>query len=107
MAIEWTVFELERKSTEGSLSDVCTKAHWAAIDRDSEKVSHTFGETTLNAADSSSFIAFDSLTNDTVSGWVKTLLGTSEVDLIESRLTTKTTSQKDGLVTTGLPWVVT
>ncbi len=104
MTIEWTVFGLERKPTEGSLSDVCTKAHWAAIDRDSGKTSYKFGETTLNAPDSSSFVAFNSLTNDTVSGWVKTLLGTTEVNSIESGLTTKTTNQKDSSIVEEIPW---
>ena len=104
MTIEWTVFGLERKPTEGSLSDVCTKAHWAVIDRDSEKISYKFGETTLNSADSSSFVAFNSLTNDTVSGWVKTLLGSTEVDSIESTLAAKTNSQKNSSIVEEVPW---
>tara|TARA_B100000287_G_C20053779_1_gene551460 strand:- start:74 stop:385 length:312 start_codon:yes stop_codon:yes gene_type:complete len=103
MAIKWKVFELERKASEGSLSDVCTEAHWVVIDEDNGG-SYRFGETTFNAPDSDSFIAFDSLTYDTVLNWVKTLLGTSEVNSIESGLTTKTTNQKDGTVIPGVPW---
>ena len=103
MAIEWNVFELERKPTDGSLSNVCTKAHWVVMDEDN-KTSYRFGETTFNAPDSDSFIAFDSLTYDTVLNWVKTLLGTSEVNSIESGLATTTTSQKDGTVIPGVPW---
>jgi hypothetical protein len=50
---------------------------------------------------SSSFIAFDNLTEETVLGWVK---GSLDVEAIEADVTLQIEVQKTPIVTSGIPW---
>lgn len=107
MTTEWQIVDLEKKPTEGSFSNVCKSINWVVIDRDesSNIASYKFGETTLESPSSSSFVAFDDLTEDTCIGWVKNILGSTETTSTETGVTSKLTELKDSSITRGIPWL--
>lgn len=98
----WTIANLERNIADGGV----TVAHWRVT------ASETVGEETYTAsnygtvgftpdAEAEGFIAFESLDEDTVLGWVKDQL---DVESIESGLTANIESQKAPVSVAGLPW---
>lgn len=101
MAVKWTIATLERNADGGVVV-----AHWRA--RDSEKVGElehvgsnygTCGFTPDPTA--KDYIAFDSLTQDIVVGWVKTAVESEE---IETNIAQQIADSKAPAITTGVPW---
>ena len=98
----WTIANLERNTADGGV----TIAHYRVT------ASETVGEETYTAssygtcgftpdAEAEGFIAFESLDEATVLGWVKDQL---DVESIESGLTANIESQKAPVTVSGLPW---
>tara|TARA_R100001510_G_C7603114_1_gene169081 strand:+ start:417 stop:761 length:345 start_codon:yes stop_codon:yes gene_type:complete len=84
----WNFPVLERKVTEGDLSDVVKTIHYcytATSDQnnaDGNPYSATlYGAVGLGSADSGSFIAFDSITTDQAIAWVLAGLDKTEEEL--------------------------
>ena len=108
MAVTWSVSDLDRDTTQGSLSDVVTSVHWRA--QDSETVdSNTYtgsayGQVTLGAANASSFTAYASITQANAIAWAKAALGSDEVTAIESNIAKSIAEQKTPTTKTGIPW---
>ena len=98
----WTISTLERNTADGGV----TVAHW----RVSEK--ETVGENTYSAssygtvgftpdASAEGFVAYDSLDEATVLGWVQAEL---DQDAIEAALTANIAEQKNPVTADGVPW---
>jgi len=98
----WTISTLERNTADGGV----TVAHW----RVSEK--ETVGENTYSAssygtvgftpdASAEGFVAYDSLDEATVLGWVQAEL---DQDAIEAALTANIEGQKNPVTADGVPW---
>tara|TARA_R100001129_G_C5209095_1_gene216164 strand:+ start:210 stop:548 length:339 start_codon:yes stop_codon:yes gene_type:complete len=112
MAVTWNIVSLDVTKTEGSLSDVIQTAHWVAseteiiVDGLNETIYEgiQYGSVGLPAANSSSFIAYGSVTKANVIEWVKAILGTEEVTKIEQDVTTQFTESKTPTRTVGVPW---
>jgi len=108
MAVTWHIINLEATKTVGSLSDVVHTVHWTATDREFvgsiQHVGHRYGSVQLAAADSSSFTAYESLTEDTIIGWVKTIIGTDRVTEIENQVAAQITESKTPTEISGVPW---
>ena len=98
----WTIANLERNLADGGV----TVAHWRVTEEE------TVGDVTYSAAsygsctftpdpDASDFVAYDSLTEATVLGWVQ-----AEVDqsAIEAALTANIAEQKTPTTGDGTPW---
>ena len=98
----WTIANLERNLADGGV----TVAHWRVTE------SETVGDETFTAsaygtvgftpdADDPSFVAYDSLTEATVLGWVH-----AEVDqaATEAALTAKIEADKNPVTGSGMPW---
>ena len=98
----WTIANLERNLSDGGV----TVAHWRVTE------SETVGDVTYTAssygtcgftpdASDSGFVAYDSLTEATVLGWVQ-----AEVDqsAIEAALTANIEAQKNPVSADGMPW---
>ena len=84
----WNFPTLERKATEGDLSDVVKTIHYrytATSDQnnaDGNPYSATvYGTVGLGDADSGSFTAFDSITTDQAIAWTLAGLGKTEAEL--------------------------
>jgi hypothetical protein len=98
----WTIANLERNVADGGV----TVAHWRVTEEE------TVGEDTFTASaygtvgftpdpDADGFVAYDSLTEATVLGWVH-----AEVDqaVTEAALTAKIEADKNPVTGSGMPW---
>ena len=108
MAVTWNVVCLDSTKTVGSLSDVVTEVHWTASDTQTEgEISYkasTYGSVGLEPADSESFIAYGSITENNAIDWVKNALGSEEVTRIETMLDSDIKAQITPTTTSGVPW---
>jgi len=98
----WTIATLERNTADGGV----TVAHWRVSEEE------TVGENTYSAssygtvgftpdASAEGFIAYDSLDEATVLGWVQAEV---DQDAIEASLTSNIAEQKAPVTSTGTPW---
>ena len=108
MAVTGNIGSLDTTVTVGSLSNVVKTVHWNATDQELvDSIQHSgyvYGCIDLAAPESSSFIAYDSLTQDTVIGWVKASLGTDKVTEIENKISAQITESKTPTEISGVPW---
>lgn len=101
MNITWTINNLERQTSDG----LVTVVHWGAsaseASNDPEKpyVASIVNTQALERGDS--FVNYDTLTEETVLGWVW-----SKVDktAVEAALTAQINAQKAPVSASGLPW---
>ena len=98
----WTISNLERNVADGGV----TVAHWRVTEEE------TVGDVTYTASsygtvgftpdpDASDFVAYDSLTEATVVGWVQAEVNQTEV---EAALTADIEAQKNPVSADGMPW---
>ena len=98
----WTISTLERNTSDGGV----TVAHWRVTEEE------TVGENTYSAssygtvgftpdASAEGFVAYDSLDEATVLGWVQAEL---DQDAIEATLTANIEGQKNPVTADGVPW---
>ena len=98
----WTIANLERNVADGGV----TVAHWRVTE------SETVGEDTFTAsaygtvgftpdADADDFVAYDSLTEEVVMGWVWTEVNQEDT---EAALTANIEGQKNPVSADGMPW---
>ena len=98
----WTIANLERNVADGGV----TVAHWRVTE------SETVGDDTITAsaygtcgftpdADADDFVAYDSLTEATVLGWVHAEV---DQDATEAALTANIEGQKNPVSADGMPW---
>lgn len=94
----WTIANLERNTADGGV----TIAHWRVTEVDGDYSASSYGTCGFTPdASADGFIAFDSLTEETVIGWVKDAL---DVETIEQSLVDKIEADKNPVSTAGLPW---
>ena len=98
----WTISTLERNTANGGV----TVAHWRVSEEE------TVGDNTYSAssygtvgftpdASAEGFVAYDSLDEATVLGWVQAEV---DQDAIEAALTANIAEQKAPVTSTGTPW---
>jgi hypothetical protein len=98
----WTIANLERNLADGGV----TVAHWRVTE------SETVGDDTFTAsaygtvgftpdADADDFVAYDSLTEATVLGWVWESVNQEDT---EAALTANIEGQKNPVSANGMPW---
>ena len=93
--INWVINQLERQASDGLILTV----HYGvnAVDGDfSASIVNT-----LQVERGDSFVAFDSLTEQEVLGWVQTAVGK---DTVEAALEAQIEAQKNPVKLNGLPW---
>ena len=93
--ITWTINNLERQASDG----LVTVVHWGATATDGDFSASIVN--TLQVERGDSFVAFDSLTEQEVLGWVQTAVGK---DTVEAALEAQIEAQKNPVKLSGLPW---
>ena len=99
---DWSIANLERNLSDGGV----TVAHWRVTE------SETVGDVTYTASsygtcgftpdpDADGFVAYDSLTEATVLGWVQAEV---DQDATEAALTANIEAQKNPVSADGMPW---
>ena len=94
----WTISTLERNTSDGGV----TVAHWRVSEVDGDYSASSYGTVGFTPdASAEGFIAYDSLNESTVLGWVQEQL---DKDVIEASLTANIAEQKAPVTATGTPW---
>jgi len=101
MAVTWTISTLERNTDDGVVV-----AHWRASDSETvgevEHVGSLYGTCGFTPdADADGYVAYDSLTEETVIGWVKADV---DADAIEASIASQIADSKAPAISTGVPW---
>ena len=94
----WTIANLERNVADGGV----TVAHWRVTEVDGDYSASAYGTVGFTPdPDADDFVAYDSLTEATVLGWVH-----AEVDqsATEAALTANIEAQKNPVSADGMPW---
>ena len=94
----WSIPTVERNLSDGGV----TVAHWRCTAVDGDYSASSYGTVGFTPdADAADFIAYDSLTEADVIGWVQTNVGQSNV---EDALAAKIEADKNPTTGTGVPW---
>ena len=94
----WTISTLERELSDGGV----IVAHWRATAVDGDFSASNYGTVGFTPDPSASgFIAYDSLTEADVIGWVQAEL---DKDAIEASLAAKIEADKNPTQAAGVPW---
>ena len=101
MAVTWTISTLERNTDDGVVV-----AHWQASDSETvgevEHVGSSYGTCGFTPdADADGYVAYDSLTEETVIGWVKADV---DADAVEASIAAQIADSKAPAISTGVPW---
>ena len=96
MTITWTINNLERQSTDG----LVTVVHWGASATGGDFSASIVNTQALERGDS--FVSYDTLTQETVLGW---LWEKVDKQAVEAALEAQIEAQKAPVVLSGLPWV--
>ena len=101
MAVTWTISTLERNTDDGVVV-----AHWQASDSETVgEVEHTgssYGTCGFTPdPDADGYVAYDSLTEETVIGWVKADV---DADAVEASIAAQIADSKAPAISTGVPW---
>tara|TARA_R110000744_G_C19188177_1_gene543553 strand:- start:115 stop:441 length:327 start_codon:yes stop_codon:yes gene_type:complete len=84
----WDCKTVDVKPTEGDLTNVVYNVHWKlnASEGDVTKTAIGTESVSLNEEEDASFVSFEDLTNEVVSGWVQAALGEEEVASLKASL---------------------
>jgi len=94
----WTIANLERNVADGGV----TVAHWRVTEVDGDFSASSYGTCGFTPdADADDFVAYDSLTEATVLGWVHAEV---DQDATEAALTANIEAQKNPVSADGMPW---
>ena len=108
MAVTWTISTLERNTDDGVVV-----AHWQASDSEvvgtgDDAVTHSgssYGTCGFTPdPDADGYVAYDSLTEETVIGWVKDDMGEEAVTALEDSIASQIADSKAPAISTGVPW---
>ena len=94
--ITWTINNLERQTSDG----LVTVVHWGANASEDDFGASIVNTQALERGDS--FVNYDTLTQETVLGWV---WGKVDKEAVEAALTAQIEAQKAPVSASGLPWV--
>ena len=97
MTITWTINNLERQTSDG----LVTVVHWGASVVDGDYSASIVNTQALERGDS--FVNYDTLTEETVLGWLWTRV---DKQAVEAALEAQIEAQKDPVISNGLPWSV-
>jgi hypothetical protein len=98
MATVWKIEQLERNTADGGV----TTAHWRATLTNSDNTVSNYGTVGFSPdASAEGFVAFDSLDEAAVIGWVQASV---DKDTIEAGLQAQIDALENPVSASGLPW---
>jgi hypothetical protein len=99
----WIISSLESAKVEGDLINVVKTLHWKYTANDEDGYyAETYGAYSLDTPNQNTFVSYEDLTFDMVSGWLEQLLDT---DSLQQELKNNIERQKNPpIVTMPLPW---
>ena len=100
----WTVQNLLSYDSYGEASNVVYAVEYSVAHGSGSQSATVTGRLNLDISDLSSMVAYNSLTENTVIGWVKTGLGADEVTALETVVTSVAEEKNREGTTLGKPW---
>jgi hypothetical protein len=100
MTITWKINNLERQTSDG----LVTVVHWGASAVEPNGVDDDYSASIVNTQAlerGDSFVNYDTLTEETVLGWLWSKI---DKDAVESALEAQINAQKAPVISNGLPW---
>ena len=95
----WTIANLEYNN---DADKGVVIAHWRVTEEDGDYTASSYGTASFEPdASADGYVAYDSLTEETVIGWVKDSMDAAE---IEAGLTANIEAQKEPATLAGMPW---
>ena len=94
--ITWNISQLDRQTSDGFV----TTAHWQATATDGDYSASIVN--TCSWSDGSPTVPYDSLTQETVLGWI--WVNGVDKDAVEEALAAQIELQKNPVKATGVPW---
>jgi hypothetical protein len=94
--ITWNISQLDRQTSDGFV----TTAHWQATATDGDYSASVYS--TCSWSDGSPTVPYDSLTQETVLGWI--WANGVDKDAVEAALAAQIELQKNPVKATGVPW---
>ena len=95
METTWTITQLDRKLSDGLVTNV----YWRCVVMDGNQSVSTSGSVGVERGDT--FTPYEELTKEQVLGWVKSNLEASD---IEAGLQSHLVAKQNPVATTGVPW---
>ncbi len=100
MAVTWDISTLERNTDNGVVV-----AHWRASDSDGDHSGSSYGTVGFTPdASADGYVAYDSLTEEEVIGWVKDSMGEEAVAGVEDSIAAQIADSKAPAISVGTPW---
>ena len=93
----WTINQLDRLTSDGFVVVV----HYNVSASEDEHSASTYGTTSYTQEEGSTFVPYESLTQEVVVGWVQEALGK---DVVEASLQSQLDALKAPVQQSGLPW---
>jgi len=100
MAVIWNISTLERNTDNGVVV-----AHWRASDVDGDHSGSSYGTCGFTPdASADGYVAYDSLVEEDVIGWVKDSMGEEAVTGVEDSIAAQIADSKAPAISVGTPW---
>jgi hypothetical protein len=100
MAVTWSISTLERNTDNGVVV-----AHWRASDVDGDHSGSSYGTCGFTPdAEADGYVAYDSLTEEEVIGWVKGSMGEEAAAGVEDSIAAQIADSKAPAISVGTPW---
>ena len=103
----WTVKRIDVTPSLNNETNVVTYVNYVVTATNGTTTVECNNMQTIPFNPSNSFVAYSSLTNATVVGWIQSLLGAQEVAKIEANLDAQIVNSTPTTVTQPLPWSIT
>jgi len=97
MEYNWTINQLNRQTTDGFVITV----HYSVTATDGDYSANTYGTIGYAPKEDETYIPFEELTPEIVTGWVQESLGK---DTVEEALAAQIDALKNPTQVSGLPW---
>jgi len=105
MAATWTINNLDFHKSLSGKTDVVFNVHWNCEDQDSDGNSgRCYGTARIPTDDLSDFTAYSDITETKAVEWAKDVLGSDEVDSIESNVANQIAEKATPTEGSGVPW---
>ena len=103
----WMIDSLECIPLIDGKTNVVSVVYWRISATDGKNIAGSYGAQQLTYAAESPFIAYESLTEATVIGWVQDSMGVKRITAIQSNLDNQIANLANPLVITPpLPWTI-
>lgn len=102
---EWVISQLECHPEKSKKKNVVSNVHWRYTAVDGDYYADVYGSQLLNTDNLKGFVAYESLSKETIIGWLEEIMGEEKINTFKTNLAAAIEEQKNPpVVTPKLPW---